>query len=88
MNQTAKSQQWHFDMTAHVDVHSRTKLVHAVVAWRRKCTTARCCRICCRAGRRGYGAQAYQGQSTIIHARAPKAKHFTNRRYRCHSRID
>jgi hypothetical protein len=37
---------------------------------------------------RVWGDQGYQGQSAVIHARAPNAKDFTNRRYRYHGRIN
>jgi IS5 family transposase len=36
---------------------------------------------------RVWGDQGYQGQTAVIHARAPNAKDFTNRRYRFHGQI-
>jgi IS5 family transposase len=35
-----------------------------------------------------YGDQAYQGQGHVIRQRSPRAKDFTNQRYRWNGRID
>ena len=37
---------------------------------------------------RVWGDQGYQGQTAVIHARAPNAKDFTNRGYRYHGRVN
>jgi len=37
---------------------------------------------------RVWGYQGYQGQTVLIHQRAPNAKDFTNRCYRCHGRTN
>ena len=51
--------------------------------------TARCCPICCTVGRPACGGdQAYRGQRAVIRQHAPKAKDFTNRRYRHRGVVD
>src|SRR5947208_3900619 len=51
--------------------------------------TARCCPICCTAMRPGYGGdQAYRGQRAVIRESAPRARDFTNRRYRHRGVVD
>ncbi len=78
MHQTKKGNQWYFGMKAHIGVDSQTKLIHAVVA-----TPANVFRSLARGGdTRVWGDSAYQGQSEVIRAHAPKAKDFTHRRYR------
>ena len=48
--------------------------------------TARCCPICCTD--RVWGDQAYRGRWTVIRESAPKARDFTNRRYRHRGVVD
>ena len=89
MHQTAKGQQWYFGMKAHVGVDSRTKLVHAVVASAANVHDREALPYLLHGKEtRVWGDQAYQGQSAVIRACAPKAKDFTNRRFRFHGRID
>src|SRR5437660_4094110 len=49
--------------------------------------TARCCPICCTA-MMVWGDQAYRGQRAVIRESAPKARDFTNRRYRHRGVVD
>jgi len=89
MHQTAKGQQWYFGMKAHVGVDSRTKLVHAVVASAANVHDREALPYLLHGKEtRVWGDQAYQGQSAVIRACAPKARDFTNRRFRFHGRID
>jgi len=83
MHQTAKGQQWYFGMKAHVGVDSKTKLIHTVLASAANVHDREALPYLLH-GRetRVWGDQGYQGQSARIHARAPRAKDFTNRRYR------
>src|SRR5262249_25408702 len=83
MHQTKMGNQWYFGMKAHLGVDSRTKLIHAAVV-----TPANVADSTLLAdllhGRetRVWGDQAYRGQRAVIRQHAPKAKDFTNRRYR------
>jgi IS5 family transposase len=89
MHQTAKGQQWYVDMKAHVGVNSRTKFVHAVVASAANLHDREALPYRMHGKEtRVWGDQAYQGQSAVIRACAPKAKDFTNRRFGFHGRID
>lgn len=89
MRQTRKGQQWYFGMKLHIGVDSRTKLIHAVK------TTAANAHDATVLGEllhghetRVWGDQAYRGQRAVIREHAPKAKDFTNRRYRYGGMID
>jgi transposase, IS5 family len=87
MHQTAKGQQWYFGTKAHIDVGSRTKLVHAVQASTANVVDREALPYLLRGYEtRVWGDQGYQGQTAVVHARAPNAKDFTNRRYRHHGR--
>lgn len=83
MHQVAKGNQWYFGMKAHLGVDSKTKLIHTILA-----SSANVADLLALPhllhGRetRVWGDQGYQGQSAVIHARAPRAKDFTNRKYR------
>src|SRR5207248_1838794 len=83
MHQTKKGNQWYFGMKAHFGVDSRTKLIHAVVA-----TPANVAdntvlpELLHGQETRVWGDQAYRGQRAVIREHAPKARDFTNRRYR------
>jgi IS5 family transposase len=73
MHQTAKGQQWYFGMKAHVGVDSHTKLIHTVLV---SAANVHDCEalphLLHGKETRVWGDQGYQGQSKIIHARAPK----------------
>jgi len=83
MHQTAKGQQWYFGMKAHVGVDSKTKLIHTILASAANVHDREALPYLLH-GRetRVWGDQGYQGQSARIRARAPRAKDFTNRKYR------
>src|SRR6185503_11405986 len=79
MHQTKKGNQWYFGMKAHFGVDSRTKLIHAVVATPANAADST---VLPELETRVWGDQAYRGQRTVIKEHAPKARDFTNRRYR------
>src|SRR5208282_2070289 len=83
MHQTAKGNQWYFGMKAHVGVDSKTKVIHTILASAANVHDREALPHLLH-GRetRVWGDQGYQGQSEAIHARAPRAKDFTNRKYR------
>src|SRR6201995_5933285 len=89
MHQTRKGQQWYFGMKLHVGVDSKNKLIHSMT------TTAANVHDATVLGdllhgdeTRVWGDQAYRGQRGVIRAHAPKAKDFTNRRYRHRGMVD
>jgi IS5 family transposase len=83
MHQTAKGQQWYFGMKAHVGVDSKTKLIHTILASAANVADREALPYLLH-GRetRVWGDQGYQGLTALIHAHAPRAKDFTNRKYR------
>jgi len=83
MHQTAKGQQWYFGMKAHLGVDSKTKIIHTILASAANVHDREALPHLLH-GRetRVWGDQGYQGQTELIRARAPRAKDFTNRRYR------
>src|SRR5213076_2980703 len=89
MHQTKKGNQWSFGMKAHLGVDSRTKVIHAVVAT--PANVADCTvlpELLHRQETRVWGDQAYRGQRAVIREHAPKARDFTNRRYRHRGVVD
>jgi IS5 family transposase len=83
MHQTKKGNQWYFGMKAHVGVDSKTKVIHAVVATAANVHDATVLPDLLHGEEtRVWGDRAYQGQRDVIREHAPKAKDFTNRRYR------
>ena len=89
MHQTAKGKQWYFGMKAHIGVDSKTKLIHTILASAANVSDVDALPYLLH-GRetRVWGDQGYQGQTEVIRARAPRAKDFTNRKYRCRGRIN
>jgi IS5 family transposase len=83
MHHTAKGQQWYFGMKAHLGVDSRTKLIHTILASAANVADRDALPYLLH-GRetRVWGDQGYQGHTDVIHARAPRAKDFTHRKYR------
>ena len=83
MHQVAKGQQWYFGMKAHVGVDSRHKIIHTILASAANVSDVLALPHLLH-GRetRVWGDQGYQGQTQVIRARAPRAKDFTNRKYR------
>jgi IS5 family transposase len=89
MHQTKKGNQWYFGMKAHVGVDSRSKLIHAVVATPANVHDSVCLPDLLHGEEtRVWGDSAYQGQTEAIRQHAPKAKDFTNRRYRYRRHVD
>jgi IS5 family transposase len=89
MHQTKKGNQWYFGMKAHIGVDSRSKLIHAVVATAANVADATVLPDLLHGGEtRVWGDQAYRGQRGVIRAQAPKARDFTNRRYRYRGVVD
>jgi transposase, IS5 family len=83
MHQTAKGKQWYFGMKAHIGVDSKTKLIHTILASAANVSDVDALPYLLH-GRetRVWGDQSYQGQTDEIRSRAPRAKDFTNRKYR------
>ncbi len=89
MHQTAKGQQWYFGMKAHIAVDSKSKLIHTVLVSGANVADALALPHLLHGGEtRVWGDQAYRGQKAVMHAVAPRARDFTNQRYRWGSRID
>jgi len=83
MHHTAKGQQWYFGMKAHLGVDSRTKLIHTILASAANVADRDALPHLLH-GRetRVWGDRGYQGQTEVIHARAPRALDVTNRKHR------
>src|SRR5271165_676565 len=89
MHQTKKGNQWYFGMKAHFGVDSRSKLIHAAVATPANVADATVLPDLLHGEEtRVWGDQAYRGQRAVIREHAPKARDFTNRRYRHHGVVD
>jgi transposase, IS5 family len=89
MHQTKKGNQWYFGMKAHFGVDSKTKVIHAVVATAANVHDATVLPDLLHGEEtRVWGDRAYQGQGDVIRKHAPKAKDFTNRRYRQRGVVD
>jgi len=89
MHQTKKGNQWYFGMKAHVGVDSRTKIIHAVVATAANIADCEVLPDLLHGEEtRVWGDQAYRGQTDVIKKHAPKARDFTNRRYRHRGVVD
>jgi IS5 family transposase len=83
MHQTKKGNQWYFGMKAHLGVDSRTKLIHAATATPANVADSTVLpELLHGSETRVWGDQAYRGQREAIRRRAPRARDFTNRRYR------
>ena len=89
MHQTQKGRQWYFGMKAHLGVDSGEKLVHTVLASAANVADKQALPYLLHGNEtRVWGDAAYQGQTEVIHQRAPNAKDFTNRRCRHRGRVD
>jgi IS5 family transposase len=83
MHQTKKGNQWYFGMKAHLGVDSRSKLIHAVQATPANVADSTVLPDLLHGNEtRVWGDQAYRGQRAVIREHAPRARDFTNRRYR------
>ena len=89
MHQAAKGQQWYFGMKAHLGVDSQTKLVHTVLVSAANVHDSLALPHLLHGNEtRVWGDQAYRGQKDAMRAAAPRARDFTNQRYRCGQWID
>ena len=89
MHQTKKGNQWYFGMKAHFGVDSRTKPIHAVAATPANVADSTVLpELLHGQETRVWGDQAYRGQRAVIRKHAPKARDFTNRRYRHRGVVD
>jgi len=89
MHQTRKGNQWYFGMKAHIGIDSKTKIIHAVVATAANVADSAVLPDLLHGEEtRLWGDQAYRGQTEVIRRHAPKAKDFTNRRYRHRGVVD
>ena len=89
MHQTRKGKQWYFGMKAHMGVDSQHKLIHSVVATAANVADSQVLPDLLHGEEtRVYGDQAYRGQTELIRQHAPRAKDFTNRRYRYKGVVD
>jgi IS5 family transposase len=89
MHQTAKGKQWYFGMKAHVGVDSKTKLIHTVLASAANVHDRDALpHLLHGKETRVWGDQGYQGQTGLIRRSAPRARDFTNRRYRHAGKIN
>jgi transposase, IS5 family len=89
MHQTAKGKQWYFGMKAHIGVDSKTKLIHTILASAANVADSLAWPHLLHGNEtRVWGDQAYRGQKDAMRTAAPRARDFTNQRYRWGSRID
>lgn len=89
MHQTKKGNQWYFGMKAHLGVDSRTKLIHSAIATPANVADSRALPELLHGNEtRVWGDQAYRGQRARIREKAPRARDFTNRRYRHRGMVD
>jgi transposase, IS5 family len=83
MHQTKKGQQWYFGMKLHIGVDSRTGLVHSArVTAANEHDKHSLPMLLHGKERRVYGDNAYHHQKDLIAQKAPRAKDFTNERWR------
>jgi IS5 family transposase len=88
MHQTKKGEQWYFGMKAHFGVDS-SKLIHAVTATPANVADSTVLPDLLHGNEtRVWGDQAYRGQRSVIRQNAPRARDFTNRRYRHRGVVD
>jgi IS5 family transposase len=81
MHQTKKGNEWHFGMKLHIGVDSRSGLIHSTsVTAANVHDSQQLGALLHGQEKRLYGDSAYGGQKEVLHATAPKARDFTNRR--------
>ncbi len=89
MHQTAKGKQWYFGMKAHIGVDSKTKVIHTILASAANVADSLALpHLLHGKETRVWGDQAYRGQKDAMRTVAPRAKDFTNQRYRWGDRVD
>lgn len=81
MHSTQKAGHWHFGMKAHIGVDSASGLIHsASVTAANEHDSQQLGNLLHGNETRLYGDSAYRGQQDTLHAKAPQAKDFTNKR--------
>ena len=81
MHQTKKGNEWHFGMKVHIGVDSRSGLIHSTsITAANVHDSQQLGSLLHGQETRLYGDSAYGGQKEVLHAIAPKARDFTNRR--------
>jgi IS5 family transposase len=76
-------------MKAHIGMDSKEKLIHTVKASAANVADSLALpHLLHGKETRVYGDQAYRGQADVIRRRAPRAKDFTNQRYRYNGQVD
>jgi len=89
MHQTRKGQQWYFGMKLHLGADSKSKLIHSMATSAANVHDANVLGQLLHGDEtRVYGDQAYRGQKATIRQHAPRARDFTNRRYRHRGVVD
>lgn len=89
MHQTKKGNQWYFGMKGHFGVDSRTKLIHSVAATAANEADPNVLpELLHGEETRVWGDQAYRGQGEALRRAAPRARDFTQRRYRHRGVVD
>lgn len=89
MHQTKKGNEWYFGMKAHIGVDSQNRLIHSVAATAANVADSQVLpHLLHGAETRVWGDQAYRGQGEVIRRHAPRARDFTNRRYRYRGVVD
>ncbi|MBE7423784.1 MAG: IS5 family transposase [Zoogloeaceae bacterium] len=89
MHQTKKGNQWYFGMKAHIGVDSKTKVINSVMATSANVADAAVLTDLLHGDEtKLWGDQVYRDQTEVIRQCAPKAKDFTNRRYRHRGVVD
>jgi IS5 family transposase len=89
MHQTRKGNQWYFGMKAHIGVDSKTKIIHSAAATPANVADCHLLPDLLHGEEtRVWGDQAYRGQRDVIVEHAPRARDFTNRRYRQNGVVD
>lgn len=89
MHQTRKGKQWYFGMKLHIGVDSRSGLAHSAVVTAANVHDKHPMPALLHGKeQRVYGDSAYASQKTLIEARAPRARDFTNQRVRKGDQVD
>ena len=89
MHQTKKGNQWYFGMKAHVGVDSKTKVIHSAVATAAHVADSTVLPDLLHGEEtKVWGDQAYRGQREAMREAAPRARDYTQRRYRHKDRLD
>jgi transposase, IS5 family len=88
MHQTKKGNEWHFGMKMHIEVDSRSKVIHSVVATAANVHDSRVLEDLLHGEEaRVWGDSAYTGQGEVIRRCAPQARDFTNKRGSRHKKL-